>query len=260
MLVIAERINATRSSIARAMEERDAEFIAREARRQAEAGADFIDVNAGATPGSELESLKWAVGVVRQATDLPICLDSPGPEVLGAGLELIEGDPVMLNSATAEDGKMLPVMELAAEADALLVALAMDDAGLPGTAERRVEIAGRLVEAAESVGLPRDRLYIDPCIQPISTSADQAVACMDAVRRIMAEFEGVHTTCGLSNISFGLPNRKLLNRIYLACLMAHGLDGAILDPTEEGIMDVVVAGEALMGRDEFCMNYLQAMR
>lgn len=260
MLVIAERINATRKSIARAMEERDEEFIAREARKQADAGAGFIDVNAGATPAGELESLKWAVKVVQQATDVPICLDSANPDILRAALELIEGDQVMLNSATAEEGKMMPVLELASEADALVVALTMDDTGLPKTADRRVEIATRLVEAAEEAGVPRDSLYVDPCIQPISTNPEQAVACMDAVRRIMAELEGVHTTCGLSNVSFGLPNRNLINRSYLAFLMAHGLDGAIMDPTEEGIMDVVLAGEALMGRDEFCMNYLQAMR
>jgi len=260
MLVIAERINATSKRVARAMEERDEEFIAREARRQAEAGADFIDVNAGATPAGELESLKWAVGVVQQATDLPICLDSPSPDILRGGLEFIEGNTVMLNSATGEEAKMHSVLKLAAAADALVVALTMDDAGLPKTVDRRVEIAMRLVQAAEEAGIPRGHLYLDPCLQPISTNPEEAVACLESVRRIMTELEGVHTTCGLSNISFGLPNRNLINRTYLASLMSHGLDAAIMDPTDRGMMATVLTGEALMGRDEFCMNYLRAMR
>jgi len=260
VLIIGERINATRKSIGRALRRRDAEALEREARAQAEAGADFIDVNAASDPSRELENLKWALQVVQQSTELPICLDSADPDVLRAGLQLISADRVMLNSATAEEGKMQEVMALAADAGALLVALAMDDKGVPGTADRRVQIATRLIEAAEQAGLPRDNVYVDCCIQPVSTDITQGAAVVEAVRRIMRDWPGVHTTCGLSNISFGLPNRSLMNRTFLASLIAAGLDCAILDPTESGMMDVVHAAEALAGRDEFCMNYLRAMR
>jgi 5-methyltetrahydrofolate--homocysteine methyltransferase len=260
MIVIAERINATRSRIARAMEERDAKHIARETRRQAEAGATYIDVNAGSSPARELESLKWAVDIVQKNTDLPLCIDSPNPDVLRAGLELIEGDRVMLNSVTAEAEKMEQVFPIAAEAGAMLVALAMDDSGLPQTADQRVDIAGKLVETAASHGITADRLLVDPCIQPLSTSPDQAMEALSAVFRIMQWFEGIHTTCGLSNISFGLPRRALVNSTYMACLIMAGLDSAIIDPLAPGMMDAVRAGEALAGRDEYCMAYIQAMR
>ncbi|MHC4481302.1 MAG: dihydropteroate synthase [Planctomycetota bacterium] len=260
MIVIAERINATRSRIARALEERDADLLAREAQRQATAGADFIDVNAGSDPARELENLKWAVGVVQDSTDLPLCLDSPNPEVLRAGLELIAGDVVMLNSATAESGKMDAVIAIAAESGAHLVALTMDDQGVPQTADQRVSIAARLIEASEGAGIDRDQVYVDCCIQPISTSAEQGMEVISTVFRIMQGFPGVHTTCGLSNISFGLPNRGLVNRTFLACLIAAGLDSAIMDPTAGGMMDTVRAAEALAGRDEFCMDYIRAMR
>jgi len=260
MLVIGERINATRKRIARAMADRNADLIAREARVQAEAGADFIDVNAGSEPAREADNLKWAVEVLQRSTDLPLCLDSSNPHVLRQGLELIEGDVVMLNSVTAEEEKLAQVLPPAAESGALLVALAMDERGLPDSAERRVEITAKLVEAAGQAGITPDRLYVDPCIQPISTGAEQGIAVVSAVFRIMHAFEGVHTTCGLSNISFGLPNRNLINRTYVACLIMAGLDSAICDPTAEGLMDSVRAAEAIAGRDEFCMNYIRAMR
>ncbi|MHC4789185.1 MAG: dihydropteroate synthase [Planctomycetota bacterium] len=260
MLVIAERINAARSLIARALDERDADLLAREARAQTEAGADFIDVNAATTPARELENLQWAIQVVQQNTDLPLCLDSPSPEALRQALPLVEGQSVMLNSVTAESAKMQEMLAIAADSGALLVALTMDDRGVPQTADQRVEIAARLVEAAEAAGVPRERLYVDPCVQPISTSAEQGPAVIAAVRRIMEAHPGVHTTCGLSNVSFGLPNRGLINRTFLACLIAAGLDSAIIDPTAAGMMDLVRAAEALCGRDEFCMNYIRAIR
>ena len=260
MLIIAERINASRSRIAHALEGRDADLLAREARAQTEAGAHFIDINAGSDPAREIENLKWAVEVVRRNTDLPLCLDSPNAEVLRQGAELLKGGVFMINSVTGEEEKMAQVLPIAAESGALLVALAMDDRGLPDTAQRRVEIATSIVEAAEARGIERARIYLDPCIQPISTSPEQAEAVRLAVGEIMSALPGVHTTCGLSNISFGLPNRGLINRTYLACLIAAGLDSAIIDPTAAGMMDTIRAAEALAGRDEFCMDYIRAMR
>jgi len=260
MLVIAERINATRSRIGKAIADRNARVLAREARRQTEAGASYIDVNAGSDPARELANFEWAVGIVMDNTDLPISLDSPNPDVLRVGLGLVGERPVILNSVTGEQQKMEQVLPLAAESGASLVALTMDDRGLPETVERRVEVAQIIAEAAGKSGIGLDRLYFDPCIQPLSTSPDQARAALRAVREIMSSLPGAHTTCGLSNISFGLPNRGLINRTYLACLIMAGLDSAIIDPTAEGMMDAVRAADALAGRDEWCMQYIQAMR
>ena len=260
MLVVAERINATRRRIARALQDRDARLLARETLAQAEAGADFIDVNAGSDPAREVEQFLWAVRVVQDHTDLPLCLDSSSPDVLREGLRLITGERVMLNSVTAEPDKLDRVLPLAAESGALLVALAMDRRGLPDTAERRVEITGAILEAAEKHGIGPARVYVDPCIQPLSTSPGQAMEVLSAVFRIMNQFEGIHTTCGLSNISFGLPDRGLINRTYLGCLIMAGLDAVIVDPTAEGVMDAVRAAEALAGRDEFCMDYIRHAR
>jgi len=260
VLIIAERINATRKRIARALREKDEQLIAAEARLQTEAGADFIDVNAGANPSEEVEGLAWAVGVVQQSTDLPVCVDSAGVEGLRAALAVLEHDDVMINSINGEQGKMESILPLAVEHNARIVALTMDETGMPRTVDDRLRVAGKILERAEKAGLLPERFYFDPCIQPLSTSPDQAEACLEAVRRIKQEFPGVHTTCGLSNVSFGLPRRSLINRTFLIIMAQAGLDSVILDPTEKETMAALLAAEALCGRDEFCMNYITAAR
>ena len=260
MLVIGERINATRKRIARAIEQRDAEHLQRVARRQAEVGADFIDVNAATDPAGELENLKWAVQVVQDSTELPLCIDSASAEGFRQALDIVRGDEVMLNSVNGERERIRQVIPLAAGRGTRLVGLLMDERGLPTGVDDRLEIARRIVNAAAEAGIPAERLYLDPCVQPLSTSPDQAQAVLSSVRRIVSEFPGIHATCGLSNISFGLPYRGIVNRVCLALLIDAGLDSAIIDPTEPDVMATVYAAEALAGRDEFCMNYITADR
>ena len=155
---------------------------------------------------------------------------------------------------------MAAILPLVAQYNTSVVALAMDEKGLPTTAEQRLDITGRIVEAAEAAGIHADRIYVDPCVQPLSTSPDQAGAVVEAVAGIMQRFRGIHTTCGLSNISFGLPYRSILNRVFVAYLVRAGLDSAIVDPTERDMMATILAAEALVGKDEFCMNYIMAER
>ncbi len=260
MLIVAERINATRRSIARAMLERDSRCLAREARKQAEAGADLIDVNAASDPTAEVENLRWAVEVLQESTDLPLCIDSASTEGLRAALELVQADDVMLNSVNGEPQRMRDVLPIAAEHNARLVGLLMDEHGLPEGVEDRLRVAEKIVREADRAGIGLARLYIDPCIRPLSTSPDQVEAALESVRRVMAEFPGIHTTVGLSNISFGLPYRSILNRAFLTLLITAGLDCAILDPTERDVMATVHAAEALCGKDEWCMDYIGAER
>jgi len=257
MIIIAERINATRRRVAKALEQRDADYIARQVRIQAEAGADFIDVNAASDPHSEVENLKWAVTLVQQTTDLPLCIDSSSPEGFRAALPLVDRRPVIINSVNGEKEKMEAILPLVAEYDTSVVALTMDESGLPTTTEQRLEIAESIINAAEAAGIQADRIYVDPCVQPLSTSPDQVTAVVEAVAEIMQRFPGVHTTCGLSNVSFGLPYRSILNRVFLAYLIRAGLDSAIIDPTERDMVATILAAEALVGRDEFCMNYIR---
>jgi len=256
--IIAERINATRKRIGKAVAERDADFIAREARLQAEAGATFIDCNAGRKPEREVDDLTWMIEVVQGAVELPICIDSPNPQAIAAALKIVSKTP-MINSVTAEKVKIDTIMPLARDSGALLVALCMGDGGMPDGLDDRLKAAEALLKAAAKHKISPDRLYFDPVIVPVSTKASEARAAIETVRHVMTKF-GAHTTCGLSNISFGLPTRNTLNRTFLAMLMEAGLDGAIIDPTEPHMMSTVLAARAILGRDEWCMDYIQAGR
>jgi len=144
--------------------------------------------------------------------------------------------------------------------DCNIVALCMDDSGMPKSTQDVIDRAGRLVKDLEGIGVKREAIYIDPLIQPISTDGTKGLMAMDAVRGIMGKFPGVHTICGLSNISFGLPQRKIINRTFLTLLMCAGLDAAIIDPLDDTIMAVLKTTEMLMGNDEYCANYLKGVR
>jgi len=258
-LIVGERINASRKHIRQAVQERDAEFVRREAKRQAAAGAHYIDVNAGADPRREADDLKWLVETVQSAVALPLCLDSPSARAIKGVLPLVEKTP-MINSITAEPERLRNFLPLVQETGGPVVGLCMTEKGMPCGVADRMTAVEQMCAALEQAGIARTRVHFDPCLAPVATSAEEALAALEAVRRIHRDFTGAHTTCGLSNISFGLPQRNLLNRTWLALLMGAGLDGAILDPTEPHMMATIIAGLALLGRDSFCMNYIQAER
>ncbi|MDP6380065.1 MAG: dihydropteroate synthase [Phycisphaerae bacterium] len=261
MIVVAERINATRKQIARAIEERDEELIKDQARKQDEAGATYIDINAAISPAKELDAMKWAVGMVREAVpEVPLAIDSASVEVMRAGLELAGGGDVFLNSITGEKERLEGLLPLAAEFGTKVVALAMDDRGLPETVDGRFEALEVIFEATDAAGIERERVFVDPLVRPISTNPAEAANCLEVIRRIKAECGGAKTICGLSNVSFGLPQRNLLNRAFLALCLGAGLDAALIDPLAPGVMATVLAAEALFGRDEYCMTYIQAER
>ena len=259
MLIIGERINATRKRIGQAVSARDADVIAREAVAQAEAGATHIDCNAGRSPECEVEDLEWLVTTVQCAVDLPVSVDSARPAAIEAALRLAKAKPV-INSVTAEKSRLDEVLPLACEHDAILVGLCMGDGGMPTGAKQRIESAEEILRAAAAAGIPADRIYLDPLIVPVSTSPAEAMAAFETVKHVMTQLDGAHTICGLSNVSFGLPKRNALNRTYLAMLMAAGLDGVIMDPTEPYMLSTVLASRAILGHDEYCMEYIQAGR
>jgi 5-methyltetrahydrofolate--homocysteine methyltransferase len=258
MLVIGELINATRRKVGAAIEKRDADFIRDLARRQAQAGAHVLDVNGG-IPGREAESLAWLIGVVQEVTDLPLSIDSSDPEAVRRAIPLCQRRP-FLNSITdmAESSAgLLPILK---EHHPRVIALCMSPAGTPSGVDDRLQTASRLVEKLTSIGIELDDIFVDPCVLPISTGSEQGPAVLEAVSRIMKQFPGAHTSVGLSNVSFGVPVRKLMNEVFLMLLFARGLDAAILDPCDRQLMANIAAAEALLGRDEFCVKYLRAFR
>lgn len=260
MLIVAERINASRKAIRAALEKRDAAAIANEVRAQAEAGAHYIDLNGGTFPGREAELLCWLVDVAQGATQLPLCLDSPDAQALAAALPRIKGERPMINSINLEPGRFGEILPLARRYQAKLIALAQGEGVPAATAAEKVDLAARLVEQLVRGGVALDDIYVDPLVFPVGTDSNSALASVTAMREIMARFPGVHTICGLTNVSHGLPARKLVNRTFLAGAIANGMDAAIIDPTDPLLMATLLAAEAVFGRDEYCVNFIEAFQ
>lgn len=260
MLIIAERINATRKRIAEAFAARDAAFIQKEARQQADAGADYLDVNAALSPEAERDLMVWAVETVREAVNIPLAVDTADPEVARAGLARLPKGSAFLNSISAERERLEAMLPLAVEFETHLVALAMDDSGLPDSSEARWKALETIFAATDKAGIPRDRIFVDPLVRPVATGPEQVAECLQMIREIRERGEGAGTIVGLSNISYGLPQRRHLNRTFLAQAAGAGLSAAILDPLEPDLMATVLASACLTGEDSYCMNYIRAQR
>ena len=259
MLIIGERINTSTKKIASAVERRDVDFIQKEAITQVRAGAKMIDVNAGTFISEEPESLRWLVQTIQHAVDLPLCLDSSNPMAIATALAARKGN-AMINSITAQKDRFLEMLPVIKEYKCSVVALCLSDTGIPTTVEERVEVASHLVRKLEDEGIPRDTIYVDPVVTPLSVNAHSAKDALDTIEIVMKLFEGIHTICGVSNVSFGLPFRQQLNQIFLMMAMTKGLDAAILDPRDIRMMMNIITADAISGRDEFCLNYINAYR
>jgi cobalamin-dependent methionine synthase I len=257
MIIVGEKINTSRKSIADAVKERDAEFIGEVAREQAEAGAHYIDVNAGTFLDQEIDCLCWLVEVVQNEVDLPLCLDSPNPKVLSEAIKHHKGE-AMINSISLEKDRYEALLPVITGQPCCVVALCMAEASMPNTVEERVQVGAELINKLTDQGIPLEKIYLDPLVQPVSVDTGMGTAVLGAIDKIMNEFPGVNTICGLSNISFGLPMRSLINRNFLSLCMNAGLSAAILDPTNKQLMATLLSTDMLLGRDEYCENFIEA--
>jgi len=199
------------------------------------------------------------VEVVQDAVSLPLCIDSPDPKVIEGILPLLEKTP-MINSITLEPARLEPILPLAVKYQANVIALCQSSRGMAKTADRKVAMAHELVEKAEQAGLPRNLLHVDPLLYPVATSPLSAVAALEAIERIIKEIPDVHTICGLTNVSYGVPERKLINRTFLVAAIVRGLDSAILDPADKKLFGAMKAALAVMGKDEYCLEFIEAYR
>jgi len=258
--LIAERINMTRKTIREKVVARDAAFIARQAKRQTDAGATHIDINAGGDPDREVDDMIWLTEIVSEATPLPLSFDSTNPEALEAGLKLCNRPGTIINSITGEKERLDNVLPLVTKYGTHVVALAMDDSGMPEDLDGRVAMTRKLVEIAQGAGIDLDRMHFDHLVRPASTNPGQARLVLEAVRTTREAFPAAHIALGLSNISYGMPVRNNLNRAFLAMLIAAGADGAIIDPCEEGMMNTLLSARAVLGLDEYGMAYITAYR
>ncbi len=259
MIIIGEKLNGTIKSVGEAIAKKDSEFIRNLAIKQANAGANYLDVCAGTEQSVEVETLKWMVDIVQDAVETPICIDNPNPNTLAQLIPYIK-KPGLINSVSGEGAKCEILYPLAKEYGFDVIALTIDDAGIPKTSEHRIEIAGNLVEKAARHGLGPERLYIDPLVIAVSTANSSLLHFVETMRAIRAKLPGVKITSGLSNISFGLPLRKLINRNFLCLAMYEGMDSAILDPADKDIRGTLLAVDMLTAKDKNCRKFTTAFR
>jgi 5-methyltetrahydrofolate corrinoid/iron sulfur protein methyltransferase len=259
MKIIGEKINGTRKRVAAAIAERDAGFIRELARQQAEQGADWLDLNAGTHPDREAEDLAWLVELVQDETGVPLCLDSANPRALAAAMGKVKKTP-MINSISGEPDRLNDILPIATQHDCQVIALAMDGKKIPGSVEARMAVVHRMFEATREAGLPDDRVYVDPLVMTIATNTESGNVTLDTIRAVRAAFPQAHVCLGLSNVSFGLPARSLVNRTLLVLAVAAGMDTAIVDPGDRNLRAALLATELVLGRDRHCLNYTRAYR
>jgi len=257
MLIIGEKINSSIPSVAAAIGNMDRPTIQKLALDQVKAGAGVIDVNAGAFLEREVELLTWLVKAVQEVTDVPLCIDSPSPAALEAALAVVNKKAI-INSISAEKERYSSVIPLIKQYKSSIIALCMDDQGIPATTEKRIEIA--LTDHLLADGVSLEDIYLDVMVQPIGTDNESGRIALDTVSAIRAEIPGVHITCGLSNVSYGLPKRRLLNQAFAVALAACGMDVMFIDPLDEKMVALLCAINALTGCDEYCCDYLTSYR
>lgn len=255
MKTIGEKLNSSVPSTLAALNARDEASLVSVIRRQAECGADFLDINTALCGEQETELMKWVVGLALKHSDCGIMLDSPNPDVITACLPQLKGRAAMINSVSL-DGSYDGLLAAAKEAGAGVVCLPIEGKLIPPSAQERLENANKLVQKLEGMGFARGQLYIDALVEAIATNGEAGRAALETMQMVSRELPGVNTICGLSNVSFGLPKRACLNAAFLAMALQSGLTAAILDVTSTRIRETLAASAALLGEDEYCMEYI----
>ncbi len=260
MIIIGEKINATRKAIAAALEKRDEKHIIATAQEQARAGANFIDLNGGdPREGMESRNMAWLMDVVQANCDLPVAIDSANPDAVKTGLSMARQKPI-LNSISLEKDRMGPMLPLAGQFDCMVVALLMGDGGTPCGVDDRLRNAEALIGKITGAGKRVDEIIVDPCFLPVAADQTAGRRVIEAIAAIHRQWPEAHIGGGCSNISFGLPKRRYVNFALLSQAIFHGMDAGLIDPCIPGIVATILAAEAVAGKDEFCMTYVLAER
>jgi 5-methyltetrahydrofolate--homocysteine methyltransferase len=259
MIIIGEKLNGSIPSIKKAIAEKDTALIRELAKKQADAGAAFIDVCASVPEDQELKTLKWMIDLVQEVTDTPIAIDSPSAKICAEAIPLCKR-PGIINSISMEGNKADTVFSVIAGTSWECVALLSDDTGIPKSSGKRLEVFDALMKKAGTYKIPPEKLHVDPLIEMLCTSEDGIEKITTTMKKIKEMYPAIHLTGGASNISFNLPARKYINRAFIVLAMNAGMDSAILDPLNKDMMGLIYATEALLAKDEMCIEYINAFR
>ncbi|HKJ69011.1 MAG TPA: dihydropteroate synthase [bacterium] len=264
MLVIGEKVNATRMVIADAIENRDDEVIRDQITAEALAGADYIDLNAGTGSGdtqTEIDNMSWLIDIALDCTEKPFSIDSAEPEIIRQAAEHLDGNrDWLLNSVKNEERILRELLPLVAEEEVPMIALAMGGDTMPKTVEEKIGNCRTIFEEARAFDISAENILFDPLAMPLSSDHTYGQVALQAIRRLRAEFPDSGITVGVSNVSFGLRSRSLLNAAFLTNAITHGLDSPICDPTDPAIQRALILGELFAGMDRYCRHYSRAER
>lgn len=258
MIIIGEKINGFVPKTGIAIKEQDGDYIKEIARKQTDAGADFLDCCPATNEGA-LETMKWLVDLIQEECDTPICLDSPDPDILVKSMSFCK-KPGMINSVSVAGDKIEKIFPLIKDTEWKCVAMLDDEKGIPADAEGRIAVYKRLLALMEEYGIKPDQIYVDPLVETLGTNEESLLTFAEVCREVKRICPGIHLTSGLSNISFGMPVRKMINMAFMVLAMNAGMDSAIVDPLNRDMMGVIHATNALLGEDECCIDYITAYR
>ena len=256
-VLIGERINPTgKKKLTAALQEGDLTLVREEATAQVKAGADILDVNVGVPGLDEVTLLPQAVQAVMEVVAAPICIDSSNVKALEAALQVYQGK-ALVNSVNGEERSLASVLPVVKQYGAAVIGLTMDEEGIPPTADKRLAVAQKIVEQAESVGIPREDVIIDCLALTVGADATAGMTTIETIRKVKAEL-GANITLGVSNISFGMPDRELLNSVFLAIAIAAGLNCPVVDAAK--VRAAVLAADLSLGRDPNATRYIRGFR
>jgi len=263
MIIIAEKLNGSIPSCGKAIAERDEDYIKDLAKRQADSGVDFIDCCASVKE-NELETVKWMIDLIQSVTECPISVDSPDVNVIIEAMAYCK-KPGLFNSVSCEGDKIekaFPVLSKPENEKWQVMALLCDDTGIPKTIEKRIEVLERIMKSAADFGINEKRIHIDPLVEMLCTTDDSEGILMifDLIKHIRKTYPKVHISGGISNVSFNLPARRLVNQAFIILAINAGLDSAVIDPLSGDLRGVILAAEAMLGFDDFCSEYISAYR
>lgn len=258
MLIIGERLNSSRKEVHQALLNKDAEFFLKNAKLQKENGADFVDLNTASMLENELESMKWAMEIIQREENIPISIDSPNIEVLIEGIKFHKGKAI-LNSITVDEEKIKKIAPIIKEKEPLVVVMLMDTS-TPSTPEECLAKLEKFFDLIDKFQLKRENFLFDPLLRPIGVESKNVILFLSSLKLIKEKYPEIKTICGLSNVSFGLPSRRLINRTFLPLILYLKIDAIILDVLDEKLNSTMIVSNALLGKENGIMKLLKAKR
>jgi len=259
MIIVGERLNSSRRSVLEALNRKDKKFVVDQAKKQEKAGASYIDLNTAALLDKEVQTLKWAIPLLQEELRISLSIDTTSPNAMEAGLKIHKGH-ALLNSFSGEAKRIKAFLPLIKEYKPRIIVLCLDDEGLPETSDEEFSIACKMVNLLDKEGVEHKDIFIDPLVRPIGVDQRAGELFLGALEKIKKNLPTVNTIAGVSNVSFGLPRRKSLNRAFLVLALQKGLDAAILDPLDREILAAMRSAEALLGKDSSLKDYLTFVR